>query len=205
MRQRPDALILIAIYEFVMAAMLLIVACVVLPIALLVTPFASNGFGEFLGRFVVVGLLLSIVFGFGVASGIVGFGLLMLKEWARIGAILLAIPALIVFPIWTVLAILIIVYLAGEEGRALFRHSRRAATVSARSLRQEARTDDPGVSPSFWRSSSSPDPAVYAGPTDRGTTNVPEEPGATLRRQEPQDGLDDRDSSTDDIIRPPSG
>ncbi len=130
MRRRPDALILIAIYEFVMAAMLLIAACVVLPIALLIIPFASDGFGQFIRRFVVVGLVLTIVFGFGIASGIVGVGLLLLREWARIGAILLAIPALVVFPIWTVLAILILVYLAGEEGRALFRGSHRAASVS---------------------------------------------------------------------------
>ncbi len=47
MRQRPDALILIAVYEFVMAAMLLIASCIVLPIALVITPFTADTFGQF--------------------------------------------------------------------------------------------------------------------------------------------------------------
>ena len=72
MRQRPDALILIAVYEFVMAAMLLIASCIVLPIALLITPFASDGFGQFAARFALIGVSLTIIFGFAVASGIVG-------------------------------------------------------------------------------------------------------------------------------------
>jgi hypothetical protein len=208
MRQRPDALILIAVYEFVMAAMLLIAACVVLPIALLITPFASDGFNEFITRFAVVGVALTIVFGFGVASGIVGFGLLMLKEWARIGAILLAIPTLIVFPIWTVLSILIIAYLAGEEGRALFRRSRRAGMVSARSYRQEARDDvsessfdDPTVPPPTWGEAS--DPADYDQPNNEGKRNAPESPGATMTWQEPSNEVDDQGATGDGLSKPP--
>lgn len=201
MRQRPDALILIAVYEFVMAAMLLIAACVVLPIALLITPFASDGFNQFLTRFVVVGVVLTIVFGFGVASAIVGFGLLMLKEWARIGAILLAIPALIVFPIWTVLAILIIVYLAGEEGRALFRRSRRAAMVSARTFRREASNDEPGNGPPDW--GSSPETSDFGPLNDERKINAPETPGAKVSWQESADEVEDEESTGGDGSKPP--
>lgn len=173
MRQRPDPLILIAVYEFVMAAMFLIASCVVLPIALLITPFAANGFGQFVARFFFVALALTIVFGFGVASAVVGFGLLTLKEWARIGAMLLAIPVLVIFPIWTVIGILILVYLAGDEGRALFLHSRRASKVSARAYREEAEVvaDDPTVSPPHW--APSPDIPRYD-PDDDGPITVPD-------------------------------
>ncbi len=168
MRQRPDSLILIAVYEFVMAAMFLIASCVVLPIALLITPFASHGFGQFVARFFFVALALTVVFGFGVASAVVGFGLLTLKEWARIGAMLLAIPVLVIFPIWTVIGILILVYLAGEEGRSLFRHSRRASKVSARTYREEAEVpaEESSDSPPNWTSSDIPhfDPEDDGGP-----------------------------------------
>lgn len=201
MRQRPDALVLIAVYEFVMAAMLLIAACVVLPIALLITPFASNGFGQFIGRFVIVALVLTIVFGFGVASALVGFGLLLLKEWARIGAILLAIPALVVFPIWTVIGILIIVYLAGQEGRSLFRHSRRAGMVSARISLEEANEEDPAVSPARWEPST--DPPRYDPPAGAETLVAPEEPGANVIWTEPVTEADGHQTTGGDVKKPP--
>ena len=183
MRQRPDALILIAVYEFVMAAMLLIASCIVLPIALLITPFASNGFGQFAARFAVIGITLTVVFGFAVASGIVGVGLLMLKEWARIGAILLAIPALVVFPIWTVLALLIIVYLVGEEGRSLFRHTRRVGLVASRESRRTPDQEEtlyvvPTVAPPAWKAQEPVEDPIVVGDGRADTTIAPETPGA---------------------------
>jgi len=195
MRQRPDALVLIAVYEFVMAAMLLIAACVVLPIALLITPFASDSFGQFLGRFLIVALILTVVFGFGVASAMVGFGLLLLKEWARIGAILLAIPAIIGFPIWTVIAILIIVYLAGQEGRALFRHSRRAGMVSARISLEDANEEDLVNNSVSWEP---PDP-----PAGAETIAAPEEPRANVIWTEPAAEADGHQAVGEDVKKPP--
>jgi hypothetical protein len=47
------------------------------------------------------------------------------REWARVGAIVLAIIGLIGFPIWTVIGILILVYLLGDDGRAQFGHAAR--------------------------------------------------------------------------------
>ncbi len=199
MRQRPDALVLIAVYEFVMAAMLLIASCIVLPIALVITPFTADTFGQFATRFALVGVSLTVVFGFAVASAIVGFGLLMLKEWARMGAILLAIPALAVFPIWTVLALLIIVYLVGEEGRALFRHSRRAGLIAAREFQREAHQKETievetVASPPVWKSSepvSDLDGAHYG----RSEKKIaPEMPGANDLLQE---------SEGDEALEPP--
>jgi hypothetical protein len=195
MRQRPDALVLIAVYEFVMAAMLLIAACVVLPIALLITPFASDSFGQFLGRFLIVALILTVVFGFGVASAMVGFGLLLLKEWARIGAILLAIPAIIGFPIWTVIAILIIVYLAGQEGRALFRHSRRAGMVSARISLEDANEEDLVNNSVSWEP---PDP-----PAGAETIAAPEEPRANVIWTEPAAEAGGHQAVGEDVKKPP--
>jgi hypothetical protein len=124
MRQH-DALIVIAVYEFVMCAMLLLVACVVLPIALVVTPIGADDWGQFVARFFIVGLALAASFGIGIASGIVGFGLLRHREWARVGAIVLAIIGLVGFPIWTVIGILILIYLLSDNGRAQFGHARR--------------------------------------------------------------------------------
>ena len=123
MRQH-DALIVIAVYEFVMCAMLLLIACVVLPIALVLTPFGADNWGQFVARFFIVGLALAASFGVAIASGIVGFGLLYRREWARVGAIVLAIVGLVGFPIWTVIGILILIYLLGENGRAQFGHTR---------------------------------------------------------------------------------
>src|SRR5690606_37312839 len=40
--------------------------------------------------------------------------------WSRIAGMVLAIPALLGFPVWTVAAIAVLVYLASGEGRAAF-------------------------------------------------------------------------------------
>jgi len=145
MRQRTDSLILIAVYELIMAAMLLIVSCVVLPLALLLTPFGSGGMVDFIARFFVVGLMLAATFGIGIASGIVGIGLLLHKGWARVGAIALAILALFGFPIWTVIGILIIVYLLSEEGRTVFYPERHRAALAAEVTHDPSIWDVPTV------------------------------------------------------------
>lgn len=120
MHRRTDALLLIAIYEFVTAAILLLISCVVLPILLIVTPFVSESFGGFLFQLFWVGLALLATFGLGVASIVVGVGVLARREWARVGAMALAAPALLGFPLWTIAGILIIWYLAGDEARQQF-------------------------------------------------------------------------------------
>lgn len=137
MRQH-DALIVIAVYELVMCAMLLLVACVVLPIALVFTPVGANNWGEFVARFFIVGVALMASFGIGIASGIVGFGLLRRREWARVGAIVLAIIGLVGFPIWTVIGILILIYLFSDNGREQFGHARRVSHA-------QTETSDPTI------------------------------------------------------------
>lgn len=169
MRQH-DALIVIAVYEFVMCAMLLLVACVVLPIALVLTPFGADDWSEFFVRFVIVGLALAASFGIGIASGIVGFGLLHRREWARVGAIVLAIIGLVGFPIWTVIGILILIYLLGNNGRAQFGHARRVSAAQAESS----------------------DPAIVVDPPSNPVSEdeiAPEETGATDETLDP--GTDD--------------
>ncbi|HVB65098.1 MAG TPA: hypothetical protein VNE17_10230 [Nitrolancea sp.] len=192
MRQRPDSLILIAVYELIMSAILLIVSCVVLPIALLLTPFGSGGFGDFLARFFVVGLVLAATFGIGIASGVVGIGLLLGKGWARVGAIALAILALFGFPIWTVIGILIIVYLLGEEGRSVFSPERHRAALVA-----EVTHD-----PSIWDVPTRPR-AEDAAAHER-DANAPDHSGANLPSLEPI--KDESDQSADnDPDRPLPG
>lgn len=130
MRQH-DGLIAIAVYELVMCAMLLLVACVVLPIALVLTPIGADNWGQFVARFFIVGLSLAATFGLGIASGIVGFGLLGRRAWARTGAIVLAIVGLVGFPIWTVIGILILIYLFSDNGRAQFGSARPVTAARA--------------------------------------------------------------------------
>lgn len=196
MRQRPDSLVLIAGYELVMAAMLLIVSCVVLPIGLLLTPFGSGGYGDFLARFFVVGLVLATTFGIGVASGIVGVGLLLRKEWARVGAIALAIPALLGFPIWTVIGILIIVYLVGEEGRAVFRHDRRAATLSARAYRDDVSATEITRDLPVWDVSTEM-PADETFTPERDANGSPDRSGPKSPRLEPINGESGEETGND--------
>jgi len=190
MRQRPDSLILIAVYELVMAAVLLIVSCVVLPIALLLTPFGSGGMVDFFARFFVVGLMLAATFGIGIASGIVGIGLLLRKSWARVGAIALAILALIGFPIWTVIGILIIVYLLGDEGRTAFYPERRRAALT------DETTDDPSV----WDVPTVP----IAKDRPAHEPEAPDHSGANLLHLEPDNEESDQ-SSDNDLDRPLPG
>lgn len=118
--QRPSGVTLIAIYEFVTAAVLLICTCTVLVFAMPAAFFAVGTPRDIFSTLIVLGGSVAVLFAFGVASAVVGWGLLQMQPWARIGAIALAIPALFGFPLWTIAAIVILVYLASAEGRAAF-------------------------------------------------------------------------------------
>ena len=65
-----------------------------------------------------------------------GFGLLRLRRWARISAIILAIPSLATFPVGTVLSILILVYLLKREVARLFQLGEGPATLSEAEARE---------------------------------------------------------------------
>jgi hypothetical protein len=118
--ERPDGVSIIAIYYVFFAVLNLIGSCAILLFAL-VPAMGSTGDG--------FGLIAS-VFGIGigflfVAGGALlglaaGLGLLRLKNWARILAIVLAIPTLLAFPIGTAIGVLIIWYLVKAEIKEVF-------------------------------------------------------------------------------------
>ena len=73
-----------------------------------------------------------------VWSVLTGFGLLRLRRWARISAIILAIPSLGTFPVGTVLSILILVYLLKRDVARLFKLGEGTVTLSeAEALQME--------------------------------------------------------------------
>lgn len=118
--KRPDGVSIIAIYYVFFAVMNLIGSCAILLFALI--PAAGSA-GDSFG-------IIASVFGIGigflfVASGALlglaaGLGLLRLKNWARILAIVLAIFTLLGFPIGTVIGALIIWYLWKPEVKEVF-------------------------------------------------------------------------------------
>jgi len=133
---RPTGVTLIAVYEFVTAAVCLLATCVVLVFLTPAMLFTAGRPREAIGGLFFVLLLFgfflafaigSAVVGWGLllqerwsGSAVVGWGLLLQERWSRVGAMVLAIPALLGFPVWTVAAIAVLVYLASGEGRAAF-------------------------------------------------------------------------------------
>jgi hypothetical protein len=133
-RQRPEFVTLIAIYQFVTAGILLLMSCLI-PAALF--PFVVFNVDQTEGVFagIVLGsIALALLLGFGFASIIVGWGLLRMREWARLGAIVLAAFALVGFPIWTIVAILVLVYMTSEEARFAFHPEEAPPEISARTV-----------------------------------------------------------------------
>lgn len=114
--KRPDGVSFIAIYYVFFAVMNLIGSCAILIFAL--APAMGNAgdigavFGIGIGfLFVSAGIIL------GLAAGL---GLLRLNNWARILAIVLAVPSLLAIPIGTIIGGLIIWYLLKPEVKEVF-------------------------------------------------------------------------------------
>jgi hypothetical protein len=129
--RRPEFVTLIAIYQFVTAGILLLLSCLVLAFMLpAIVVFAPVAEGAFLAL-ILAASALALLLGFGFASIIVGWGLIRMREWARLGALVLALFALIGFPIWTIAGVLILIYLTTEDARAAFarRNQRNGAST----------------------------------------------------------------------------
>lgn len=120
-RRRPDGITVLAIWYAVLASGSLMGACATtIPMGVLsVARDVPPG-----GRF-----LISALVGFGVAVAlacaaifaVVAWGLWQLREWARIGALLLAILHLPFFPVGTLIGALSLWYLTSHpDGRAAF-------------------------------------------------------------------------------------
>jgi hypothetical protein len=121
-QKRPEFVTLIAVYQFITAGILFLLSCLI-PVALIsaIVFYVDASEGVFGGITIATAIVaLALLLGFGFASVVVGWGLLRMREWARLGAIVLGAFALIGFPIWTIVAILVLVYMTSEEARRAF-------------------------------------------------------------------------------------
>jgi hypothetical protein len=118
--RRPDGVTLISVYHFLRAALMLLAM-----LALIALPFAVGVFAEgdrdamlWTSMASAVSLLfVGLVF---LVNLVVGLGLLRMREWSRIAAIVLAVPRLFSFPVGTLIGGLTIWYLLQEPVSAEF-------------------------------------------------------------------------------------
>jgi hypothetical protein len=148
--RRPEFVTLVAVYQFVTAGILLLLSCLILAV-LLPSIFVFIPVEGALVTFIMASAVLALVLGFGFASLIVGWGLIRMREWARLGAIVLALFALIGFPIWTIAGILILLYLTSEEARNAFDRSRTGKPTMS--------PDDEMATRAAYKTEPSPPPA----------------------------------------------
>ena len=73
-----------------------------------------------------------------VWSVLTGIGLLRLRPWARISAVLLAVPSLVSFPVGTVTSILVLVYLLRRDVGRVFELGAGPVTLSEEEARKVA-------------------------------------------------------------------
>ena len=114
--ERPDGVSLIAIYYVFFAVLNLIGSCAILIFPLAQVMGSSGDIAAVFG--IGIGFLcVSASALLGLATGL---GLLRLKNWARILAIVLAVPTLLAIPIGTVIGGVIIWYLFKPEVKEVF-------------------------------------------------------------------------------------
>ena len=118
-KRRPDEVLIIAIYHFFEAAMLLL-GLLGIGVAGFAILFAAANEPEIvipLG-FLAIGAMFLVLFA--ILNVAVGWGLLRMQNWARWAAIILSVLRLPNFPIGTIIGGLIIYYLVQDKAKALF-------------------------------------------------------------------------------------
>ena len=118
-----DVLLLIAIWEFLTAAVVLII---VVAIGVFAFPDASDAGGYF-GLSVATVAFLAYS-GLAVAAGV---GLLMVQQWGRIAAIVHAALSLLIIPFGTIIGALTLVYLLRSKTRGYFETAREQPSSAA--------------------------------------------------------------------------
>jgi hypothetical protein len=125
MKQRSDGVTIIAIYQFVVAALSLLGICGLLSIPVIVgaSTAAARADGGPLATAIVSTVMVVAsgwIFLVGAANAVIGWGLWKQHEWGRIGALVLAVLRLLSFPIGTVIGALTLWYLLREDVRLEF-------------------------------------------------------------------------------------
>jgi hypothetical protein len=129
-RPRPDGITLLAIWDFLVAAMTTLGLCAMC-VALMAVMVAADDTGDGrLAGLLVLGTLITVLLMLGLAHAVTAWGLLQLKGWARSAAMTLAVLQLFGAPIGTIVGALSLVYLTGNaEARAAFTPGPRAPSA----------------------------------------------------------------------------
>jgi uncharacterized membrane protein (DUF2068 family) len=118
--RRPDGITLIAVWHFIVALFSLIGLCAMSIPIVAVLADAGNA-GDTMIALVALLFAVIVIIVLGVAFGVVGWGLWQLKDWARIGAIVLAVLQLPGFPLGTIVGGLTLWYLLSDpDAKAAF-------------------------------------------------------------------------------------
>jgi hypothetical protein len=120
LKQRPDGLTLSSIWFYLCGVFFLIITAVV---AFLTLAFGVGALTDHLGMLIpttLFGIITLAFMALSILNLVVGYGLWILKPWARIGAIALAIVGLIFMPVGTIIGALILWYLLTPEAATSF-------------------------------------------------------------------------------------
>jgi len=124
--KRPDGVTLIAVLHFVEAGLallgLLLVCVFVLIIPMIaITPERDPNAGVAIWTLVIITLVVGVVLiPLSAANIAVGWGMMQLRPWARMGAVVLSVLRLLNIPIGTVIGGLSLWYLFQPEALAAF-------------------------------------------------------------------------------------
>ncbi len=119
--RRPDAVTMIAIWYFINVGFA-VLGLGGMTIGLLGVWTEAYHLEDILFGTLGMGIGVMAIFFYGIACGVVGWGLWALKEWARSAAIVLAVLQLLLVPLGTILGIIILFYLGrNAEAKAAFR------------------------------------------------------------------------------------
>ncbi len=118
--RRDDGISLIAIYFFLVAGLFLLGTLVLMiPTLILAVVGLMEASGAFIGM-AAVGLMALASMALCLLHLVIGYGLWMVRPWARIGAIALGIVGLLFMPIGTIAGAFILWYLLKPEIAARF-------------------------------------------------------------------------------------
>lgn len=122
--KRPDGVVLISIYHWVVAVLGLVSLCFMAMMPLFVAVVMAGSRETATGALVVFIFMIVAAFFLlllTVAYAVVGWGLWRLKPWGRLGAIILAVLSMITcVPLGTVLGAVIVWYLFQPAAKAAF-------------------------------------------------------------------------------------
>jgi hypothetical protein len=120
LKQRPDGLTIISIWFYISGAFFLIVTAIV---AFMTLAFGIGAIADDMGMVIpsaIFGVITLAFMAISILNLVVGYGIWILKPWARIGAIALAIVSLLFMPIGTIAGAFILWYLLKPEVAASF-------------------------------------------------------------------------------------